>query len=73
MQLSAVASSGLRVTPAVQGSGAASRRGAAIVPRVAAPEASPAGDSSMELGAESFIRPHLLKLKAYTPIEDGAS
>ena len=69
MQLSAVASSGLRVTPAVQGSGAASRRGAAIVPRVAAPEASPAGDSSMELGAESFIRPHLLKLKAYTPIE----
>ena len=69
MQLSAVASSGLRVTPAVQSSDGAIRRGAAIIPRVAAPEASPAGDSSMELGAESFIRPHLLKLKAYTPIE----
>ena len=68
MQPAVVASSGLRVTPAVQSSGTASRRGAAVIPRVAAPEASPAGDS-MELGGETFIRPHLLKLKAYTPIE----
>lgn len=49
--------------PAPQGG-----RGGAVT-RVAAPQAGSAAGMAAPHSAEAFVRPHLLKLKAYTPIE----
>lgn len=46
--------------------GSCTRRRGSIVTCVAAPEK---GTSGSAMRAEDFVRPHLLKLKAYTPIE----
>ncbi|KAL4439012.1 hypothetical protein ABPG77_006949 [Micractinium sp. CCAP 211/92] len=46
--------------------GSCTRRRGSVITCVAAPEK---GTSGSAMRAEDFVRPHLLKLKAYTPIE----